>query len=178
MNTTNPFVPPEEFLERRSARWVDNERRRQDARWGWEHDRKHDGRAWLFLIEKQIGQLGHTFLGGGRFGGFDRKAAIRDFIEIAALARRAAAVLAAEIFEAEGEHIDDGLGEMFDSDGRTGVADAGPLSREQDLLADAWGVIANVSGGDWSKQSPEWRGAAERFRDRFTHLPADVEVPF
>ena len=31
----------------------------------------------------------------------------------------------------------------------------------------AWGVIANAGDGDWSKESPEWRGAAERWRDRY-----------
>lgn len=39
---------------------------------------------------------------------------------------------------------------------------------DADALEDAWGVIANVSEGDWSQQSPEWREAAERWRD--THL--------
>lgn len=36
-------------------------------------------------------------------------------------------------------------------------------------LEAAWGVIANVSEGDWSKQTDEWRGAAERFRDQHWH---------
>lgn len=31
---------------------------------------------------------------------------------------------------------------------------------------EAWGIIANVSGGDWKKQSPEWQEAAERWRDK------------
>ena len=30
---------------------------------------------------------------------------------------------------------------------------------------DAWGVIANASNGRWCDQSPEWIGAAERWRD-------------
>lgn len=34
-----------------------------------------------------------------------------------------------------------------------------------DALETAWGIIANASGGDWTKQSEEWRGAAERWRD-------------
>lgn len=37
----------------------------------------------------------------------------------------------------------------------------------QELLYTAWTVIANASGGDWMKQTPEWREAAERWRDRF-----------
>jgi len=36
-----------------------------------------------------------------------------------------------------------------------------------DLNEIAWGIIANVSGGDWSKQSAEWREAAERWRDKY-----------
>lgn len=31
----------------------------------------------------------------------------------------------------------------------------------------AWGLIANVSGGDWDKQSSEWRDAAKRWRDEY-----------
>lgn len=35
------------------------------------------------------------------------------------------------------------------------------------LLDDAWGIIANASGGDWGgvTMSAEWREAAARFRD-------------
>lgn len=36
----------------------------------------------------------------------------------------------------------------------------------QDELELAWGLIANAGGGDWSKESPAWRQAAERWRDR------------
>lgn len=38
---------------------------------------------------------------------------------------------------------------------------------QEDLLETAWGVIANASGGRWAEQSPEWQGAAERWRDRW-----------
>ena len=30
-----------------------------------------------------------------------------------------------------------------------------------------WVVLANVSGGDWKKQSPEWQEAAAKWRDRY-----------
>lgn len=43
------------------------------------------------------------------------------------------------------------------------------------LLADmhsAWGVIANVSGGDWTQQSTEWQEAAARWRDLCFHAHA------
>lgn len=43
------------------------------------------------------------------------------------------------------------------------------------LLADmhsAWGVIANVSGGDWTQQSAEWQEAASRWRDLCFHAHA------
>lgn len=30
-----------------------------------------------------------------------------------------------------------------------------------------WTVVANVDGGDWSKQSPEWQAAAARWRDNY-----------
>ncbi len=40
-----------------------------------------------------------------------------------------------------------------------------------DSMADAaemlWVVLANVSGGDWTKQTPEWQEAAARWRDNY-----------
>jgi hypothetical protein len=30
-----------------------------------------------------------------------------------------------------------------------------------------WVVLANVSGGDWTKQTPEWQEAAARWRDYY-----------
>jgi hypothetical protein len=38
---------------------------------------------------------------------------------------------------------------------------------ENDLDYLAWTIISNVSGGDWSKQTDEWRRAAIRWRDDF-----------
>lgn len=37
----------------------------------------------------------------------------------------------------------------------------------KDLLETAWGIIANASNGDWTKESPEWQHAAIRFRDSY-----------
>jgi len=36
---------------------------------------------------------------------------------------------------------------------------------EGDLLEWAWALIANASGGDWRKESPEWKEAAVKWRD-------------
>lgn len=30
-----------------------------------------------------------------------------------------------------------------------------------------WVCLANVSGGDWSKQSQEWQEAAKKWRDNY-----------
>ena len=42
---------------------------------------------------------------------------------------------------------------------------------EMKEIADAaemlWAVLANVSGGDWDKQSDDWVTAAERWRDNY-----------
>ena len=35
---------------------------------------------------------------------------------------------------------------------------------------DAWGLIANAHGGDWSKASDEWQAAATRWRDAWTSV--------
>lgn len=42
-----------------------------------------------------------------------------------------------------------------------------PGKEMDDLLYDAWAVIANVCGGDWHKESEDWVSAAVRWRDRF-----------
>lgn len=44
---------------------------------------------------------------------------------------------------------------------------AAERARLLDLAMDAWGVIANAGGGDWDRETPGWRDAAERWRDRF-----------
>lgn len=38
---------------------------------------------------------------------------------------------------------------------------------ENDLLYEAWGVIANVSEGDWEKQPEAWQMAAVNWRERW-----------
>lgn len=38
----------------------------------------------------------------------------------------------------------------------------------------AWGIIANAHGGDWSKAAPEWKRAAERWRDEDWHVALDA----
>ena len=42
-----------------------------------------------------------------------------------------------------------------------------------DLLEMAWGLIANAHGGDWDQATPEWREAAERWRDEYGGSSAD-----
>lgn len=34
----------------------------------------------------------------------------------------------------------------------------------------AWGIIANASGGNWDKESKDWKEAAERWRDQYVGL--------
>jgi hypothetical protein len=52
-----------------------------------------------------------------------------------------------------------------------GLLDSGGSSELEDLLYQAWGVIANAHGGAWDQASPEWVAAAERWRDRWhAHL--------
>ncbi len=66
-------------------------------------------------------------------------------------------------------HLDMGL-----HDAKVKITDQG------DLLEVAWGIIANAHGGDWDKASPEWRSAAEAWRERyFTSLkaPSLIQAP-
>lgn len=37
----------------------------------------------------------------------------------------------------------------------------------RELLYEAWGIIANASNGDWSKETKEWQKAAKRWRNKF-----------
>lgn len=36
----------------------------------------------------------------------------------------------------------------------------------RDALDTAWGIIANAGGGDWMKETQEWRTAATEWRNR------------
>lgn len=38
------------------------------------------------------------------------------------------------------------------------------------LLGTAWGLITNAHSGDWSLAAPEWRTAAEKWRDDYGAL--------
>ncbi len=49
------------------------------------------------------------------------------------------------------------------SPGQTSAHDR--LDQADEMLDAAWGLLANASGGDWDKEDPEWKAAAERWRD-------------
>jgi hypothetical protein len=40
------------------------------------------------------------------------------------------------------------------------------IKRLEDCAETAWGIIANVSGGNWAEQRVDWREAAIRWRDK------------
>lgn len=49
---------------------------------------------------------------------------------------------------------------------------------KNELLEFAWGIIANVSEGSWSKQPSYWQEAAERWREEyFAELHLDGSMP-
>lgn len=54
-------------------------------------------------------------------------------------------------------------------------ATAAPPSHN-DSLMDAWGVIANAGGGDWTKETPDWQTAAAHWRDTYLHT-INTETP-
>ncbi len=41
------------------------------------------------------------------------------------------------------------------------------ITRLKDAAEMLWVVLANVSGGDWEKQTKEWQEAAQRWRDNY-----------
>ena len=44
----------------------------------------------------------------------------------------------------------------------------------RDLAEQAWTVIASAGGGDWDKETRDWRQAAKRFRARYHKLVLDA----
>ncbi len=54
---------------------------------------------------------------------------------------------------------------------------AGKCLALEDLAEAAWGVIANAGYGSWNSESPEWRLAAERWRDRYHAIVIDKARP-
>lgn len=56
-----------------------------------------------------------------------------------------------------------------DADAARRFADNLDEARQQ--LELAWGLIANVSGGNWGQQSTEWQHAAANWRDRWLGTP-------
>lgn len=74
-------------------------------------------------------------------------------------------------------------GFLFDSDSCVCVLEA-PTNPPNlpDAAEMLWVVLANVSGGDWTKQLPEWQEAAARWRDYYFQSlpkvrPADLPPP-
>lgn len=53
------------------------------------------------------------------------------------------------------------------------------IKRLEDSVQTAWGIISNVSGGNWHNQSPEWRDAATRWccNDFLPSIPEAEEAP-
>jgi len=50
------------------------------------------------------------------------------------------------------------------------VTDPATPDKRDHLLEIAWGVIANVSLGDWTKQPVTWQEAAAKWRDDWIAL--------
>lgn len=59
---------------------------------------------------------------------------------------------------------------MYESDGYTLMEDSERYYKMVEAAEMLWGVVANVSGGDWTLQSEEWQKAAARWRDNYFNL--------
>lgn len=46
-----------------------------------------------------------------------------------------------------------------------------------DRLEYAWTIIANAGGGDWTKETKDWRHAAAKWRDECWHTTLDESNP-
>ena len=49
----------------------------------------------------------------------------------------------------------------------TGVRSVSETPNMDDAAEMLWVVLANVSGGDWKQQTPEWQEAAAKWRDYY-----------
>jgi hypothetical protein len=45
--------------------------------------------------------------------------------------------------------------------------------RSAELLELAWGLIANAGGGDWGRETGEWKEAAQRWRADYFKAPVE-----
>ena len=56
-----------DYLTRRDTvlAQIEGERRRQDNRWGWDHDSKHSPGEWLAIAVKQLGAVAEAGLSNG-----------------------------------------------------------------------------------------------------------------
>lgn len=79
-----------------------------------------------------------------------------------------------------GEHTTDTYQDcILTPDGRTAARVSADrieqleTDRLMDAMDTAWGILANVSGGNWGIQTPEWEQAAERWRDEMWHPALD-----
>ena len=41
------------------------------------------------------------------------------------------------------------------------------MSKEAELIEYAWTILADAGGGDWEKETPDWKGAAAKWRDEY-----------
>lgn len=55
----------------------------------------------------------------------------------------------------------------------TPLATGAAAGESDDTIMDAWGIIANAGGGDWTTQTPEWQAAAARWRDYALRGPSE-----
>lgn len=46
-----------------------------------------------------------------------------------------------------------------------------------DMLEAAMGLICNASGGDWTKESPEWQSLAEKWMRSYSPAPVASSRP-
>lgn len=69
--------------------------------------------------------------------------------------------------------------QMIEMDARLASSMADLLQREcnrrEELLSYAWAILANVSGGNWSKQNPSWEHAVVQWRAEYFSLLSDAD---
>ena len=48
---------------------------------------------------------------------------------------------------------------------------------DNNMLEAAWGIIANVGGGDWTTQHPDWQAAAAVWREAYHRTLPSLPAP-
>lgn len=122
----------------------------------------------LERLTEHVSDINEALVGGDpKYAGWKRDDAVRDMFSRAESAERALAEAREDAMQTEARlvAISDERGTL-----RAELAEARAQNAAlDDIIFDAWGIIANAGRGNWTLEHPEWQEAAARWRDTKFH---------